>query len=292
MRWAYFPGCSARGTCHELDRSTRALAAALGLQLVDLPDPGCTGAREFRAVNLAFHRAANARILSLAEACGLDLMVVCDTCLLNLTEVNRDMRGDPALRQEVNRQLSSIGRRYDGGVRVKHLLWVLMEDLGPEVLRRRVVRPLRGLRVGPYYGCHILRPREAYGDGPADSAALLDACIRLTGAEPVGYPGDTACCGFHILVPEEALALSLAAEPLRGARRAGIDCLVTPCPLCHTVMDGYQPSIPAGPGPPLPILHLSQLVGLAIGLDPAELGLGKHVVAATRVLAAAGFIRR
>lgn len=292
MRWAYFPGCSARGTCHELDLSTRALAAALGIHLVDLPDPGCTGAREFRAKNLAFHRAANARILSLAEARGLDLMVVCDTCLLNLVEVNRDVRGDPALREEVNRHLASIGRRYDGGVRVKHLLWVLMEDIGPEALSRRVVRPLRGLRVGLYYGCHILRPRQAFGDGPPDSAALLDACIRLTGAEPVRYAGDTSCCGFHILVPEEGLALSLAAEPLRGARAAGIDCLVTPCPLCHTVMDGYQPSISAGPGAPVPILHLSQLVGLAIGLDPAELGLGRHVVAPSRVLAAAGLTGR
>jgi succinate dehydrogenase / fumarate reductase cytochrome b subunit len=280
LRYAYFPGCSARGSCSELDVSTRAVAEVFGIRLEALESPGCTGAREFRAISERLHLAANGRILALAEATGRDLVVVCDTCLLNLVETNERLKGDARARAEVNRALAESGLEYRGATTVKHFLWVLLGDVGVERLRDKVVRPLRGLRVGPFYGCHILRPASVHGIGRSDEMSSLERLCEVLGAEPVAYEGATKCCGFHVLLAEEKVALRMSGGHLARARDGGADCLVTPCPLCHTVLDACQPDIERELKRPLglPILHVSQLVGLAIGLSPAALGIPRHVV--------------
>jgi len=287
-RYAYFPGCSAKGSCGELDISTQAVAAAFDLELVELEDAGCTGAREFRAISEQLHLTANGRILALAEAQGGDLVAVCDTCLLNLMETNQRLRADGEARAAVNRALAEGGLEYGGGVAVKHFLWVLLEDVGEARLRAQVTRPLSGLRVAPFYGCHIRRPASAYGAEVADRAASLERLCRILGAEPVAYDGADKCCGFHVVMAEEKIALAMGGARLAGAQAQGAQCLVTPCPLCHTVLDAYQPNIERQlqRGLGLPILHVSQLVGLALGLTAAELALPRHAVDAGGVLAA------
>lgn len=291
MKYAYFSGCSAKGSCSELDSSTWAVARALGIEMEELPDPGCTGAREFRAISRDLHLTANARILALAERRGLDLMVVCDTCLLNLTEVNQDLAADARLRTRVNGFLGEAGLRYDGSIAVKHLLWILLEDYGPERLRAQVRRPLTGLRVAPYYGCHIVRPRNVFGGESRDRSRSLEDMCRILGCDPVPFDGSDGCCGFHVLVTEKHLTLGQGGARLEGAAAAGAHCLVTPCPLCHTVLDAFQPEIERARARRLglPVLHLSQLVGLALGLPVEELRLSQHVVDAVgpleRVLA-------
>ena len=287
-RYAYFAGCSAKGSCQELDVSTHAVAELFGIPLMELESPGCTGAREFRAIGEELHLVANGRILALAEATGAaDLVVVCDTCLLNLTEVNARLRSDAAALDMVNESLATVGLRYRGGVAVKHFLWVLMDDVGPDRLRARVVRPLRGLRVAPFYGCHLIRPASAYPDGARGS---LEALCELLGAEAVPYDGATGCCGFHVVLTEERVALGMSGQHLARAKAGGADCMVTPCPLCHTVLDAYQPNtekqLATRIG--LPVLHVSQLVGLAMGLDPKRLRLSRHVVDAMPVARAVG----
>ncbi|MEE8247783.1 MAG: CoB--CoM heterodisulfide reductase iron-sulfur subunit B family protein, partial [Alphaproteobacteria bacterium] len=198
-RYAYFPGCSAKGSCRELDISTLAVARAFDIELTELEDAGCTGAREFRAISEQLHLTANGRILALAEAQGSDLVAVCDTCLLNLMETNQRLNADPAALDAVNRALAEGGLEYRGGVAVKHFLWVLLEDVGEARLRERVVRPLSGLRVAPFYGCHIRRPASAYGAEVADRATSLDRLCEIVGAEPVAYDGADKCCGFHVV---------------------------------------------------------------------------------------------
>lgn len=288
LRYAYFPGCSARGSCSELDASTKAVASVFGIQLEELENPGCTGAREFRAISERLHLAANGRILALAEAKGCDLVVVCDTCLLNLVEVDRRLKTDQRARKDTNRALAEVGLEYRGTTAVKHFLWVLLGDVGVDRLREKVVRPLRGLRVAPFYGCHILRPASVHGIGTSDGMASLERLCEVLGAEPVAYEGATGCCGFHVVVAEEKVALRMSGGHLVQARSEGAHCLVTPCPLCHTVLDAYQPSIERelGRSLRLPILHVSQLVGLAVGLSPATLGISRHVVDARGVLRA------
>lgn len=286
LRYAYFPGCSAKGSCQELDASTRAVAAAFGIELTELENPGCTGAREFRAISERLHRAANARILALAEATGSDLVVVCDTCLLNLAEVNDLLTRDARARDDANADLAAVGLAYRGTIAVKHFLRVLLDDVGPERLRAKIVRPLGGLKVAPFYGCHLLRPASVHGNGSAESASL-DTLCEIVGAEPVAYEGARQCCGFHVVLAEEKIALRMTGGHLGAAKAAGADCLVTPCPLCHTMLDAFQPSAEREIDRTLgvPILHVSQLVGLAIGIPPKTLKLSRHVVDTKRVLA-------
>lgn len=289
-RYAYFPGCSAKGTCRELDTSTHAVAALFDIKLTELENPGCTGAREFRAVDEMLHLTANGRILALAERQGCDLVAVCDTCLLNLTETNGRLKADAAARDAVNHALMSEGLEFKGEREVKHFLWVLTEDLGERHLRERVVRPLRGLKVAPFYGCHIQRPVTAYGVTAADEEPALDRLCRLLGAEVVRYRGANKCCGFHVLGAEEGIAVRMSGGHLASAKTNGAQCIVTPCPLCHTVFDAFQPSIEREfrARYEVPVLHVSQLAGLAFGLSPAEVSLSRHVVGCDGILAHIG----
>jgi succinate dehydrogenase / fumarate reductase, cytochrome b subunit len=284
--YAYFPGCSAKGTCGELDVSTHAVAALFGIDLVELENPGCTGAREFRAISEHLHLTANGRILALAERHGCDLVAVCDTCLLNLMETNQRLKADAAARGAVNKALAEEGLTFEGKIEVKHFLWVLTEDVGEQRLRERIVRPLRGLRVAPFYGCHIQRPATVYASGPAGDTPALDRLCRILGAELVQYEGANKCCGFHVVGVEEKIALRMSGSHLTNAKSNGAQCIVTPCPLCHTVFDAYQPSIERElkSNYEVPVLHVSQLVGLAMGLSAENLALSRHVVGCEAVL--------
>lgn len=287
MRYAYFPGCSAKGSCRELDLSTTAVAQLFGIALVELEGAGCTGAREFRAVSEQLHLVANAHILARAEAAGADLMVVCDTCLLNLTEVNARLKRDAEARARVNAELAPAGLAYRGTIDVTHFLWVLLEDVGEERLRRSVARPLGGLRIAPFYGCHMVRPASAHDTGKGRDQALERLC-EIVGAVPVPYAGAQKCCGFHVALTEAPVAVRMTGGHLAEAKAEGADCMVTPCPLCHTMLDAFQPDAAKAVGRDLglPTLHVAQLVGLAAGLSPKTLGLSRHVVGTTRIIAA------
>ncbi len=292
--YAYFPGCSAKGTCRELDLSTHAVAGLFDIALTELENPGCTGAREFRAISEQLHLTANGRILALAERQGHDLVAVCDTCLLNLLETNQRLKTDAAARAAVNKALAAEGLKFAGTIEVKHFLWVLTEDVGEQRLRERLVRPLRGLRVAPFYGCHIQRPATVASAGPAGETPALDRLCRLLGAEVVAYEGANKCCGFHVVGVEEKIALRMSGAHLGNAKSNGAQCIVTPCPLCHTVFDAYQPSIERElkRDYAVPVLHVSQLVGLAMGLAPEQLALSRHVVGCDAVLAHIGDSKR
>ena len=286
MKFAYYPGCSAKSTCPELDISMKMVARELGLDLIELEVAACTGARQLRDSNEELFLTLNARTLALAERLERNVVTVCATCLLNLVEVNDRLRRDAGLREKINKNLSEIGLQYRGRCEVTHLLWVLLRDIGAEALARRVVRPLRGLRVAPFYGCHILRPKNVLGFDDPDSPASLDTLIRLLGAEPVAYDGKKRCCGFHVLMAKEDLALKLSGRRLLEAQEARADCLVTTCPLCHTSFDPYQSEAArtSGAKADLPIIHLPQFLGLGLGLDPKDLRLDGHVVSMAPVL--------
>lgn len=286
MKFAYYPGCSAKSTCPELDISMKAVAKKLGLDLAELEVAACTGARQLRDSNEELFLTLNARTLAQAEKLERNVMTVCATCLLNLSEVNGRLRRDAELRTKINRNLSEIGLQYRGECEVTHLLWVLLRDIGPEALAKRMVRPLHGLRVAPFYGCHILRPKDVLGFDDPDSPTSLDTLIRLLGAEPVAYGGDKRCCGFHVLMEKEEVALKLSGRRLLEAQEAKADCVVTTCPLCHTSFDPYQSAAArtSGAKADLPIIHLPQLLGLGLGLDPKELRLDGHVVSMAPVL--------
>jgi succinate dehydrogenase / fumarate reductase cytochrome b subunit len=280
MRFAYYPGCSARSTCAELNEATHRVAAKLGLELTELASATCTGARELRAIDPVSFFTLNLRILALAEREGLPLMTICNTCTLNLLDAHATFVNDPELASKVNAALSDEGLSYSGQTRITHFLWLLYEDIGIERLRELVVRPLNGLTVAAFYGCHITRPPQRYGFVDSRNNVALERLAELLGCQPIDYSGRTECCGFHTAAHDERVAIKLTGQHIKSARSGGANAMVTPCPLCHTVLDGFQREIEKDMGEKLnmPVLHLPQLVGLALGLSPKELRVDRHMV--------------
>ena len=180
----------------------------------------------------------------------------------------------------------ATGDVYDGGVETKHLLWVLIEDYGLDKLKRKVKRPLTGLKVAPFYGCHTLRPSDALGLDDPRSPQTLNRVIEALGGEVTENRGQSRCCGFQIDLVTEQTAIGMTGMRLTEAKDAGAEIIVTPCPFCHINMDGYQGFAEKRMNRDisLPVLHLAQLVGYALGMKPNELGLARHMVSPEGVL--------
>jgi succinate dehydrogenase / fumarate reductase, cytochrome b subunit len=281
MKWAYYPGCSARSTCAELNDATHRVARKLGVELVQLESATCTGARELRAIDpIGFHT-LNVRILALAEQQGLPLLTICNTCTLNVLDAHAAFVQEPDLAREVNARLADEDLHYSGRTRISHFLWMLYENIGEEQLRKHVVRPLTGLTVAAFYGCHITRPPGRYGFVDSRNNVALERLAVLLGCEPIDYSGRTECCGFHTAAHDERISIKLSGQHILSAKANGAKTMVTPCPLCHTVLDGFQREIEADMQRKLdmPVLHLPQLVGLALGMSPEELGIDRHMIA-------------
>ena len=243
MKFAYYPGCSARSTCAELNEATHRVAEKLGLELTQLESATCTGARELRAIDLIGFFTLNLRILALAEREGLPLMTVCNTCTLNLLDAHAAFVGDSELAIKVNETLTNEGLRYSGRTRISHFLWVLYEDIGLKRLRELVTKPLNGLTVAAFYGCHITRPPQRYGFIDSRNNIALEHLAELLGCRPIDYSGRTECCGFHTAAHDERVAIKLTGAHIKSAKIGGAKTMVTPCPLCHTVLDGFQREI-------------------------------------------------
>lgn len=286
MKFAYYPGCSPQSTTAELDHVTRKLAEILEIELVELEGASCCGTVELRLRNPDLFRALNTRTLAMAEKLGLNILTLCDTCQLNLAQVNKELREDQKLSVRTNEVLSEINLKYTGTVEAKHFLWVLLEDVGTQKLRERITNPLSPLKIAPFYGCHILRPKEVLGFENPDRPTSLERLIRICGADPVDYPGKTKCCGFHNLPYDRNLALELTGKYLKEAKEEGADCMVTPCPLCFTMLDGYQKEADKRLGAKLdlPVFHVPQLLGLAMGMDGKEMMLRRSMVSPARLL--------
>lgn len=280
MKFAYYPGCSARSTCAELNVATLRVAGKLGLDLVPLESATCTGARELRAVDPLSFFTLNVRILALAERDGLPLMTICNTCTLNLLDAHAAVCADAGLLQTVNQELRAEDLCYRRSTRISHFLWVLYEDIGEEKLRTLITNPLKGLTVAAFYGCHITRPPARYEFVDSRNNAALERLAKLLGCEPIDYSGRTECCGFHTAAHDERIAIKLTGQHILSAKQNGAKTMVTPCPLCHTVLDGFQKEIEKDLGKQLdvPVLHLPQLVGLALGLTRDELNIDRHLI--------------
>lgn len=285
-RYAYYTGCAAKGVCPELHESTLAVAEALEIELIELTASSCCGAGVIGEMEHDTQLAMNARNLGLAESLGLDMLTICGTCQGVLSRAHKEL-SNPDTRERINGVIADAGGVYDGKAEPKHLLWVLIKDVGLARLEQKVTRPLTGLKVGPFYGCYVLRPSEYLGFDDPYNPKSLEQVIRALGAEPVDYAGRTKCCGFPIVLEQERNAMRMVGTNLIEAQDKGAACLVTPCPLCHMNLDIYQDRAEKEMDRTigLPILHLPQLVGLALGLEPNALGLKKNMVDTSALLA-------
>jgi succinate dehydrogenase cytochrome b subunit len=288
VKVAYYKGCLASLSAKELDISTQALAPKLGLELVELEAVTCCGAGDIHEAEPDFYLHLNARILGNAEATGTDtLMTICNVCTLNLRQANWALRNDEALRARVNENLLAVGSPpYEGNVEVKHLLWLIAEGDGYEQLKRVAHKGLKGMKVAPFYGCQILRPSKLLGFEDPDKPSSLERIIEACGGEPIDYPAKIKCCGFPIIAAREEVALGELIQPIEQAIDAGAEAMVTPCPLCHLSLDAWQGKLEQATGRTLgmPILHLSQLIGVAAGFEASKLKFQRHVVPVTDVV--------
>jgi succinate dehydrogenase / fumarate reductase cytochrome b subunit len=285
---AYYKGCLASLSAKELDTSTQALAPKLGLELVPLESVTCCGAGDIHEAEPDYYLHLNARILAYAEQTGAEtLMTICNVCTLNLRQANWQLRNDDELRSRVNENLQRVGvPAYNATVEVKHLLWLIAEGEGFELLQKAAHKGLKGLKVAPFYGCQILRPSKIMGFEDPDRPWSLEAIITACGGEPVDYPAKIKCCGFPIIQAREETALGELIQPIEQAMEAGADAMVTPCPLCHLSLDAWQSKLEKATGKTyqMPILHLSQLIGVAAGIADSELKFKRHVVSVKSVV--------
>ncbi len=289
MRLAYYPGCVAQASGKELDMATRWVAKKVGIELVEFHNFSCCGSGFVDEANATLNTALNARNLAIAEKAGLDILTICSTCTGMLTLANHHM-GDPKVRERVDGALRQIGVAYSGKTQVKHMLQVLTQEIGTAAIQKLVTRPLKGLKVGAFYGCHLLRPTQEIGSESAEEPHSFEDLISALGAEPVLYRGRVMCCGFPILFVKEGTANRIAATQIDDAKAHGAHAMATPCPLCHISLDSFQNKAEKEVGHELqmPVFHLPQLVGLALGATPEELGLPRHLVSTDSALARIG----
>ncbi|MFL5826066.1 MAG: CoB--CoM heterodisulfide reductase iron-sulfur subunit B family protein [Thermoleophilaceae bacterium] len=285
MKVAYWPGCVSRGFTPELHGSMAAVAPKLDIELVELDRANCCGAGVIAEHNQELVDALNARTFALAQSVdgAAGMMNICSTCQGAQSECKERLDASSEYREHVNSHLAPEGLSYqrDGDWWNKNFLWLLVEEIGLDSLRERVVRPLSGLKVAPFYGCYIVRPSSRLGlNERPERRDYLEMVIEAIGAEPVDYAGRHKCCGFPLITMNKETSLRQAGRHLADAIDADADCMVTPCPLCHLNLDLQQPDaekrVERDLG--LPVLHFPQLVGLALGLSPKELGMNKHVV--------------
>ena len=294
MKYAFFPGCVSRGGCPELYPATKLICAKLGIELQEMPAASCTGAGVLQEKNELLGDTLNARTFAMAEALDLPILTICSTCQGVMSQANHRLK-DPGYLAKVNGFLADEGLEYKGNARPKHLLWVLIEDIGLDKLLSLVTRPLSGTRMAPFYGCYIVRPTDAleFEEHPERQTAL-ERIIETIGATVVDFEGKTRCCGFPILTINERNSMAMVGKHTSEAKDLGADAMITPCPLCHLNLDSFQPKAAAQVGRPIgmPILHMPQAIGLAMGLSPNDMGLKRHIVSTVPLELALGIPHR
>jgi heterodisulfide reductase subunit B len=292
--YLYYPGCSLSGSARAYAASLGAILQPLGIELREIDDWNCCGATEYLTLSPLRGQALISRNLALAEAPrngASTLVAPCSACYVNLAKTDRYFRESPQFRSRLNEVLAADGLHYTpGAVRVRHLLEVLIEDVGLPAITAAVKRPLTGLRVAPYLGCLVSRPdldrRWAQHEQPRE----LDRLMAALGADVVDFAERTACCGGHMTQISPDVAWRLLERIVGGADKAQADLLVTVCPMCQMNVDSYQGEMDRHLGLRyhVPILFFTQLMGLAFGRSAAELGIGSEVVSAARALARIG----
>lgn len=286
LKYAFFPGCTLESAANEVKISTLKVAEALGIELVEIPGWTCCGATHVQDIDENLSTTINARNIALSEELDLPILTVCNTCTLMLRTAKDKLDTDQEMKEKVNGGLSEAHLEYKGTQEVTHLLWALIRDYGLENLKKKVVRPLTGLKVANFYGCHIIRPPKIMGFENPLNPQSMEMIVDVLGAESVDFDQRLACCGFHATFPAEKEVYRMVAKDCLSSKNANADVMVTPCPLCQMQMDMYQPDVQKTTSHDItmPVLHLPQLVGLALGYSPKDLKINRHIVDAIPIL--------
>lgn len=280
VRYALFLGCTIPARSRNYELSARKVAGQLGIKLVDIEEFICCGF-PVKSGDMRSAMILGAYNLALAQKSGLDLCALCSSCASALTETAHHLSENEEAREEVNAVLAKAGLKYEGNVKVRHFARILHEEVGVDEIKKACTQDLGELSIAIHYGCHYLKPSEIYEQfDNVEDPQTLDRLVSITGAKVVDYAGKKDCCGGPLLPVDEKTALSVAKEKLDHISSTGADAMCLVCPFCSVMYDSNQKGVEKEfeTSYNLPVLYLTQLLGLAMGFDRKELGLNMNVV--------------
>ncbi|OAT85939.1 CoB--CoM heterodisulfide reductase iron-sulfur subunit B family protein [Desulfotomaculum copahuensis] len=293
MRYSFYPGCSMEGTAVPYRKSVEPVAEALGMELEEIPDWNCCGATVASGVVGDYtQQVVAARNFALAEPRGLDVLVACSSCFLSLALTNKRFQEDADFHRAANEALAAAGLKYNGTLKVRQILEVMVNDVGIERIRARVKRPLTGLKVAGYVGCQTMRTLPWEFDDP-EHPVVLDRIIEALGATATPFPMKTRCCGSSQTLPAEKILMGASREILESAAEGGAQMIVTPCPMCQLNLDSYQGRMNQllQTSFAMPVLFFTQLMAIAFDLPPESWALKYNIVSPFQALAPLGINR-
>jgi heterodisulfide reductase subunit B len=283
MKYAYYPGCSAHSTARDMHESSLAVARVLGIELKEIEGWTCCGATSAHQTDRILADSLAAANLLLAGKMGLDMVVNCAACYSRTKTANHEVLSSDDVRARVS---DALGEDYDGSVAVRHFIEVLLEDVGLDKLRKSIRRPLNGLKVACYYGCYLVRPHEVTGFDDPENPVSLDRLVTAMGGESVEWPSKVECCGGGLNLTRTDVTVQLSGSIIEMAQASGAACIAVACPMCQTSLDLRQQDIEKATGKRynMPVLYITQLLGLCLGISPKELGLDRLMVSPSAVI--------
>jgi len=283
MKIAYFPGCSAESTARDMHMSTLAVAEALGIELVEQRGWSCCGETAEHQNDPVLAAALPAANLLLAQDLGLDMVANCAACYNRLKSANYHISNNPNIRQSVR---EAIGRDYDGSVKVRHFLEVLLEDVGLDSIKAALRRSLNDFKVVCYYGCLLVRPPEVTKFDDPENPKCLDNLVEAMGGISLDWPHKVECCGGGLAMSRTEVVIKLTDSILAMAQKVGAECIAVSCPMCQVNLDMRQKDIKKqfNRSYDMPIVYITQLLGLCLGIAPDKLGLAKLFVSPAKVI--------
>ena len=285
MRYAYFPGCSAESTARDMHQSTLAVAEALGIELVEPAGWTCCGATAGHQTDRVLAAALPAATLVKAADMKLDMVVNCAACYNRMKVANHEIATNKQIRAKV---AEALGRDYDGSVKVRHLLEVLLEDVGAEAIEEKLQRSLAGMKVASYYGCLLVRPKDVTGFDDPENPTTLDRLVAAMGGTALDWPHKVECCGGGLSMSRTDVVVNLTDSIVGMAKASGAECIAVSCPMCQINLDMRQLDIAKTKGKrhDMPVLYITQLLGLCLGIAPQRLGLNKLMISPAKVVKA------
>ncbi len=278
-QYAYYPGCSLESLAESYNVSTLEVARGLGLDLKEIEDWNCCGATAYFPVDELLAYTLVARNLAIAEKDGAsDFVTPCSACYKNAYFTNAYLKRDADLADHINYALEADHLHINGTLRVRHLIEVILEDVGLEEVKKNVTHPLKDLKVAPYYGCQMLRPRKDHEN--VENPQFFEQLLAALGADPVPYPSKTRCCGGSLIITNRKAALDMVRKLLEDAVNHKAEVIATTCPMCNINLEVYQAQVNQEFGTQfsIPVMYFTQLMGVAMGLKPKSLGIGKEMV--------------
>jgi heterodisulfide reductase subunit B len=282
-QYAYYPGCSLESLARDYHLSAMEVARALDLEFREIEDWNCCGATAYFPVDELLAYTLVARNLAIAEKTGLsDFVAPCSACFKNAYYTNAYLKRDPDLADHINFALEEDNLHVEGTLKVRHLIEVILEDVGVEEIRNRISHPLKGLRVAPYYGCQLLRPRKNHED--VENPQFFEELLSAIGAEPLKYASKARCCGASLIITNRKAALEMVHILLKEAVERGADVIATTCPMCNVNLEVYQAQVNSefGTDYSIPVMYFTQLMGMGLGIAPRHLGVVKEPVPKAR----------